>query len=222
MSTFISFLTLKKESWTMQDELLLSLLSPSRQVNVMNYTYEVDKRLSLYSVLLLSHMLQTHFHITDGLQDIHWTRGKKPFLASFPHIDFNYSHTRKAILCGVSSDGNIGIDLEHCHKAPFEIMTSAFHPNEINYVKSFPSLEREHAFFEIWTRKEAYTKEKGTGLICDLTSINTLSAPNAFFQKWEQDSYICTACQESRYPTTFQIVDEEIFISYTPHSKLCF
>ena len=163
MSTFISFLTLKKESWTMQDELLLSLLPPSRQVNVMNYTYEVDKRLSLYSVLLLSHMLQTHFHITDGLQDIHWTRGKKPFLASFPHIDFNYSHTRKAILCGVSSDGNIGIDLEHCHKAPFEIMTSAFHPNEINYVKSFPSLEREHAFFEYGPAKKPIQKKKGQG-----------------------------------------------------------
>lgn len=206
----------------MQDERLLSLLPPMRQAIVRKYAYESDKRLSMYSVLLLSHMLQTHFHITDGLQDILWESGKKPYLVSFPNIDFSYSHTRNAILCGVSSNGSIGVDLERCYKAPFEVMTSVFHPNEISYIQSFPSQEKAHAFFEIWTRKEAYTKEKGTGFICDLTSINTLSVPNVFFQKWEQDSYICTAYQESLHPISFQIVKEDVFISYTPHSKLRF
>ena len=212
MPTFVSFLALKNESWTMQDEILLSSLPPKRQTIVKKYTYESDKRLSMYSVLLLSHMLQTHFHITDGLQDILWENGKKPYLVSFPNIDFSYSHTSNAILCGVSSDGNIGVDLERCYNAPFEVMTFVFHPNEISYVESFPYPEKTHAFFEIWTRKEAYTKEKGTGLICDLISINTLSVPNAFFQKWEQDSYVCTAYQESQHPISFEIVPEEMML----------
>lgn len=222
MSTFVSFLALKNEFWTLQDEILFSSLPPVRQTIIKKYAYESDKRLSMYSVLLLSHMLQTHFHITNGLQDILWKSGKKPYLVSFPNIDFSYSHTHNAILCGISSTGKIGVDLECCGKAPFEIMTTVFHPEEINYIESFSSVEKEHAFFEIWTRKEAYTKKNGTGLICDLASINTLSIPNVSFKKWERDSYICTACQESCHPITFQIVHEEMFESYTAHSKLCF
>lgn len=222
MSTFVSFLSLADKPWCLQDELLLPKLPPIRQAVVKEYVSDADQRLSMYAVLLLSYMLEIHFHITNSLDDIRWEHGKKPFLASFSHIDFNYSHTRHAILCGISSTGSIGVDLERLHKAPFEIMPLVFHPEEISYVESFSSSDKTRAFFEIWTRKEAYTKRKGIGLCCDLTTINTLSLSLASFKKWEQESYICTTCLESLHPISFEIIHEDIITSYMPHSKLCF
>ena len=75
MPSYISFLPLKNNIWTLQDEALLSSLPSSRRDYVNSYLFDADKRLSLYSALLLSHMLETHFGIADGLQGIHWVRG---------------------------------------------------------------------------------------------------------------------------------------------------
>lgn len=247
MPSYISFLPLKNNIWTLQDEALLSSLPSSRRDYVNSYLFDADKRLSLYSALLLSHMLETHFGIADGLQGIHWVRGEKPFLSSFPDIDFNFSHTRNAILCGISSEGKIGVDIERCENAPFDIMPTVFHPEEIHYIDNTlskkisvsirstspgrtpvsvgsiplqkntipmehnPAAERERAFFELWTRKEAYTKTTGTGLLCDLTSTNTLTVPDVSFVKWEPTPYICTVCLEKPHPVNFHTSTEEIF-----------
>lgn len=74
-----------------------------------------------------------------------------------------------------------------------------------------PAAERERAFFELWTRKEAYTKTTGTGLLCDLTSTNTLTVPDVSFVKWAPTPYICTVCLEKPHPVNFHTSTEEIF-----------
>ncbi|WP_083330258.1 4'-phosphopantetheinyl transferase superfamily protein [Lachnospira pectinoschiza] len=57
------------------------------------------------------------------------------------------------------------------------------------------SPDKERAFFEIWTKKEAYTKCIGTGLSVDLKSINTLSASiNNNIITFTKNEYMCSVC----------------------------
>ena len=173
MSTFICFLYIDKE-WSQTDDLLLHLLPPSRKHTVESFYYDSDKLLSMYSALLLSYMLETYYQVNDALHCITWIKNRKPQLNTFPNIDFSFSHTKGAILCGITDNNTIGVDIELTNDPPFEIMPLVFHPNEIHYINN-SNFSKEQAFFEIWTQKEAYTKKNCTGLSNDIITINTLS-----------------------------------------------
>ena len=104
-------------------------------------------------------MLEDYYHIDNALHNIVWENNKKPILKGFPNIDFSYSHTKGAILCGITKNSSIGVDIELANTPPYEIMPLVFHPNEICYVNN--SLRsKKQAFYKIWTQKEAFTKRK--------------------------------------------------------------
>lgn len=211
-ATYIYFLPLSSAKWDKTDEVLLKYLPDIRRQKTLRYLHDSDKRLSLYAPLLLSYMLKLHYNIDYNKQDILWNTLEKPYLISRPDIDFNFSHTYNAILCGISSQGRIGVDIEACKSAPFEIMPSVFHAEEIDYIDHFTGPEKDKAFFELWTRKEAYTKEKGVGLACNLPSINTLSVPKDFFHIWYKENYICTVFQKRQIPTVLtQTTEHELY-----------
>ena len=102
----------------------------------------------------------------------------KPFitnLQNFLSIQFNISHSYNLILIAITLKYPIGIDVEyHNKKIPLDKSGKiVFSPLE----KVFFSLlkchqEKEKAFFRCWTRKEAYLKAKGFGLMVDLASIS--------------------------------------------------
>lgn len=210
-ATYIYFLPLKTVPWNTINHTLLEHLPAVRREKTLRYLHDADKRLSLYAVLLLSYILKSHFDIDYTKQNILWNASEKPRLLSYPDIDFNFSHTHNAILCGVSSGGQIGVDIEGIKAAPFDIMTSVFHPEETNYIEHFTKYEKDRAFFEMWTRKEAYTKAKGIGLVCNLPSINTLSVSNIFFHTLFIDNYVCTVfCNQSLPIILNHITEQEI------------
>lgn len=110
-------------------------------------------------------------------------------------MDFNYSHTHNAVLLGVTEEGSIGVDIERIQQAPLELMDTTFHPDEIRYVEQGDATTRHQRFFEIWTKKEAYTKCMGIGLITELTRLNTFDAHIApHLYAWQVDDYVCSLC----------------------------
>ena len=122
----------------------------------------------------------------------------KPICSSFPNYHFNYSHTHNAVLCCASSESPVGADIERIRNAPYDIMDFCFHPDEINYVEK-ESCDSEIRFFQVWTRKESYTKYLGTGLTENLSKVNTMSPDIApLFHTWKQGGYICSICSKSQ------------------------
>lgn len=195
MSTYICFLLIKK-NWSHIDDQLLKLLPIIRRIKTENYYHDSDKLLSLYSTLLLSYMLEDYYHIDNALHNIVWENNKKPILKGFPNIDFSYSHTKGAILCGITKNSSIGVDIELANTPPYEIMPLVFHPNEICYVNN--SLRsKKQAFYKIWTQKEAFTKRKGTGLSGDIISIDTQALQSTPLKTWTQNKYICSISQDN-------------------------
>jgi possible phosphopantetheinyl transferase len=189
-----------KQTWTKEHDMLMSILPITQQQHVQTYRFDEDRILSLYASFLSRIALGRLLHCKPQDLCILRLTGRKPILdttalSGNPQVDFSYSHTRNAVLLGVTEEGSIGVDIERIQQAPLELMETIFHPDEIRYVEQGDATTRPQRFFEIWTKKEAYTKCMGTGLITELTKLNTFDAsifPHLY--AWQVDDYMCAVC----------------------------
>lgn len=208
----IYYLPLTSALWTRNDSQLLTCVSQERMDKVLCYKNIPDRRLSLYAALVARMGLSLMTGIPAGKLLFYNEPNHKPELLSVHSFNFSISHTRDVILCCVSSDGSVGVDVERLKAAPFEIMKQIFHPDEIHYIKSAPFQQQDFPFFEIWTRKEAYTKQLGIGLVHDPSSYNTLSPSLSFYlNTLQQDSYIYSvSCKNPESFTMNQLTERDI------------
>ncbi len=81
-------------------------------------------------------------------------------------LHFNYSHSADRAVCAVTQLGPIGVDLEQVQSwedLP-ELEPLVFTPSEIELLCRLGEADRRHAFFRLWTHKEALVKATGAGL----------------------------------------------------------
>lgn len=188
-----------EQTWNTTHDTLFSLLSKERQEKILRYRYDSDKILSLYAGVLTRLALMRELSCTNDQLAFVYTDKKKPRLLPDPAhpypVDFSFSHTRQAVLLGVTKEGQIGVDIEQLRSAPFRVMPSVFHPEEISYVEHASTDKKNYHFYEIWTRKEAYAKYLGTGLSKTLSSVNTLASPvKEMLYTWTVADYMCSVC----------------------------
>lgn len=86
---------------------------------------------------------------------------------------FNLSHTGHLIAFCAAKAGPLGIDIERvsARRGLAQIARRFFHPRELAYVTAQDQPVSVERFFEVWTRKEALLKAKGTGLATALSEI---------------------------------------------------
>ena len=211
------FLSFPSDAWTPAEDVLLSYISPERHARLLHYVHTADRKLSLYAGLLTRMALLKHTSLTKKELQFRYEENHKPALLADSSIDFSFSHTRNAVLCCVSPDTAVGADIESCEEAPYQIMDMVFHPKEIAYISTATEAKKQNRFFKIWTRKEAYTKRNGTGLVCDLTNINTLEpSVAASLHSWETDHYICSVCGNfSAPPVPQRVSTKDVFEFFT-------
>ncbi len=116
----------------------------------------------------------------------------KPALADDCAIDlrFNLSHSDNVALYAVTRNREIGVDVERIDSSFVDdgIEEKFFSRNEVAKLRSLDASERPRAFFNCWTRKEAYVKACGGGLQISLQSFDVSLAPHeaaAFLSKRE-------------------------------------
>ncbi len=97
----------------------------------------------------------------------------KPYLANCPSpIYFNLSHSGNFAVLAVSTQGEIGIDIETIRPRNFlAIAERYFHADEFKQLLATPEAEREPLFFKIWTLKEAFFKATGGGISTGLDKV---------------------------------------------------
>lgn len=88
------------------------------------------------------------------------TEHGKPYFRDLP-IKFSISHSEKKAIMAVS-DREIGADIQKIKPIHFGIADRFFTEDERMYVGD--DIQR---FFEIWTKKEAYGKWEGRGLLAN-------------------------------------------------------
>jgi 4'-phosphopantetheinyl transferase len=101
----------------------------------------------------------------------------KPFLA--PPLDgkglqFNLSNSSDLALAGFVRGPEIGVDVEYLRemKDCEQIAERFFSASEREVLRTIPFPAKQEAFFNCWTRKEAYLKAVGEGLAAPLDSFD--------------------------------------------------
>ncbi|HEY5801114.1 MAG TPA: 4'-phosphopantetheinyl transferase superfamily protein [Burkholderiaceae bacterium] len=97
----------------------------------------------------------------------------KPALApgQAPHLCFNLSHAREAILLAVGAGCELGVDIEATSRAaPLDVADHYFAASEAQALRALPPSLQHDRFFDLWTLKESYIKARGMGLSLPLAS----------------------------------------------------
>lgn len=129
-----------------------------------------------YRNQLLSKYLAQNIQNSDIQRNVHG----KPFLMTFPQLQFNHSHSRQHYALASSFElSDVGIDIEDLdRKVRFDAFAQhAFHPNELKY---WQDLEHDADYwFRVWTTKEAVLKASGLGIRLSLNELDTRMHPSA-------------------------------------------
>ena len=100
----------------------------------------------------------------------------KPFLAQScigGDLRFNLSHSGRMAAIALACGREIGVDIESIHRLEdwSPLTGRVFSQRELNELRSLPDRLQREAFFQGWTRKEAYLKATGEGLTDTLPCI---------------------------------------------------
>jgi 4'-phosphopantetheinyl transferase len=133
---------------------------------------------------LLRAILGRYLAIEPGAVSLGYSRHGKPELAgdhSAARIQFNLSHSGDLALFAFTRGMPVGIDVEHQRDeaADLAIAEQCFSPRELAALRALPAAQRSAAFFNCWTRKEAYVKARGEGLSLPLSQFDVSLAPGA-------------------------------------------
>ncbi|MCH9649165.1 MAG: 4'-phosphopantetheinyl transferase superfamily protein [Deltaproteobacteria bacterium] len=94
-------------------------------------------------------------------------------------ICFNLSHSSELALYGLTLGGDLGVDVEFRRPMPDaeQIAERFFSQSEKEALREIPQETKSEAFFNCWTRKEAYIKATGDGLSMPLDRFDVTLTP---------------------------------------------
>ncbi|MGR9013211.1 MAG: 4'-phosphopantetheinyl transferase family protein, partial [Gammaproteobacteria bacterium] len=94
----------------------------------------------------------------------------KPYLADYPELAFNLSHSANTMAIAVGWNCRLGVDVECCKpRVSFAgLVDKCFAEEEIAYWSKQPEAQKTVEFYRFWTRKEAFVKATGRGIALGL------------------------------------------------------
>lgn len=193
----------------------IQLVSVEKQKKLKQYHFAIDRKLSLYAELLVRQQAICLLGLNN--KEIEFDKNKfgKPFLSGYPSFCFNISHTRNAIAVAFSNE-EVGVDIERVKSPLLQISKRFFTQHEHEYIIFHKNPEL--AFYEIWTKKEAYIKYTGMGLSIPLNSFNVLDneKSKSMYINEMSDYIISVYCEMDliEKPTFTALTDHELHNSF--------
>ncbi len=162
---------------------LAEILSPDEQLRANNFYFEKDRCRFIVCRSILRRIIGRYLDIKPG--DIQFSYGlqSKPALVensgNYSHLQFNLSHSQDLALYAFTLSRQVGIDLEYMR--PIDDIDSLakhfFSEPEYTVLRKLPESQKQVAFFNCWTRKEAYIKATGQGLSLPLNQFEVSFIP---------------------------------------------
>jgi 4'-phosphopantetheinyl transferase len=162
---------------------LQQILSPDELARARRFHREQDRSYFIVARGILRLILASYLAIEpDRLHFCYNSYGKPALVTPSDResLNFNLSHPRHLALYAVTWNRPVGIDLEHIRSdiTCDRIAEQFFSPQEQATLKTITPPELKYrAFFNCWTRKEAYIKARGEGLSLPLDRFDVSLAP---------------------------------------------
>ena len=144
---------------------LLQLVSAQRREQALRFTHLFGQYCCLKSYEMLQQLLASTYTLHSTPTFLYNEYGA-PSIKNGPY--FSISHCKSGIAVAVS-DQPIGIDIEAVRPLKVDLVKKTMNPLEQEII--FSDTQPDWAFTRLWTRKEAFLKMKGTGIISDLHEV---------------------------------------------------
>lgn len=154
------------------------LLAEDELARAERFHFEKDRKHYINARGLLRQLLAVYSGLPAAEVQIKYAEKGKPHVSA-TGINFNLAHSHGKAIYAFARGRDLGVDLEFMKEdfAVEEIAERFFSPNEFAVLKELPPQLTKEAFFNCWTRKEAYIKARGEGLSMPLDVFEVSLAP---------------------------------------------
>ena len=161
---------------------LSSALSEDEQERAGRFYFQRDREHFIVARAMLRIILGRYLNMEPGQLSFCYSSYGKPYLAQENNredLRFNLSHSGELALIAVTRGREIGVDIELIRQDVLEekIADRFFSQLEAAMLRALPIDLQAEAFFNCWTRKEAYIKARGEGLSLPLDKFDVSLAP---------------------------------------------
>ncbi|NSB12311.1 4'-phosphopantetheinyl transferase family protein [Clostridium beijerinckii] len=162
------------------------LLDYNRIEKIKKYHFIIDKKLSAISYLLLRYALKFEYGIEETF-NFRYGKYGKPYLEKYPCIKFNLTHCKQGVACIISRN-EVGIDAELISSNNIICSNTILTQKEMCLLEN--SKDPEIIFTRLWTIKESYLKNIGTGLNGNINKLD-FSQYNENMFIYDEKTFCC-------------------------------
>ena len=146
---------------------LAATLAPDELARAWQLRLERDRTAYILAHGMLRTILARYQGSTPGKLVFRHGPAGKPELTSRA-VRFNMSHADDLVLCAVSLLRDVGVDVERVRPEVDQVVGRRLaSPRARRLLQTLPQPARRRAFFQTWTRMEAYAKARGHGPTLD-------------------------------------------------------
>jgi 4'-phosphopantetheinyl transferase len=160
---------------------LKGALSSDECLRATRFYFQRDRQRFVAGRALLRTILGSYLNFApERLRFAYGPRGKPKLVGCGDGtLRFNLSHSQGFALIAVAWRGEIGVDIECIRplRDLEELAERYFSPRENASFRTVPASQQPEAFFNCWTRKEAYLKARGDGLAQPLDAFDVSFLP---------------------------------------------
>ena len=174
------------------------------------FVYEADRLRFITGRLLIREIFKERFG--TAFAEIKLTEYGKPYITGAENFHFNLSHSGDFVALAVSN-APVGIDIEQIKEIEWKDIAQTFSAKEKSMLNN--SSGQLNCFYRIWTVREAFSKEEGTGLSLfeDTDNLPEFDYSNGtikwngknlcFYTKEMEGHILSVCCQYNGYISTF-------------------
>ncbi len=202
---------------------LFMLLSDKEKERAGKFVFDRDREVYILVHGLLRKNLSYRLGKEPEKVEIKFFDNRKPFIHG-QEVDFNLSHSKNLYAYAVSIDkeSKIGVDIEIINRVKdFEsLLDYCMHEKEIDYIMNGKLIQKEsfNRFYEIWTKKEAFLKMTGHGIVVKLPDI--VVSPGGHSFHLEEANNIKT--EPNVYIHSVETSDFVLSVATDKEQKICF
>ena len=155
----------------------LTWFSPADRLRYERYRFQADRDMFLLGRVMARSLVGRALGV--GPRDWDWLEGPRgrPEIAdpaAAARVSFNLAHSAGLVVCAISTDGTVGVDVEHRLRPPVDarMVRRYCAPCEVEDIEGHGPSAWQDQFLKYWTLKEAYLKARGVGIAVHLSDLS--------------------------------------------------